>query len=182
MRLSHAPMDIEAGPAERQSHDQEPDRSSSLGTTFEGPCSSSLAAWLERQGGGLETLKCALLAVNAFRGLTERSRSKVEQQSSKQPLLLGPSNVFSRHGEIYREGVKARCRKAGMLTHTGPHRSEFPPDYSSARCFPAEPASASPDTYTNQERSLGSRLAVPPIPGKGALTSPNSYKVFGRRQ
>jgi hypothetical protein len=44
-----------------------------------------------------------------------------------------------------------------------PHRSEFPPGYSSAGCFPAEPASASPDTYTNQERSLGSRLAVPPI-------------------
>jgi hypothetical protein len=27
------------------------------------------------------------------------------------------------------------------------HRSEFPPGYSSAGCFPAEPASASPDTY-----------------------------------
>jgi len=64
-----------------------------------------------------------------------------------QSLWPGPSIGFSRHGEIFCDGTRTDAHdKAGILPMPA-HRSGVSTGYSSASCFPAEPASASPDTY-----------------------------------
>jgi hypothetical protein len=45
--------------------------------------------------------------------------------------------------KIYRDGSRKQTRRHARARRR--HRSEFSAGYSSAGCFPAEPASASPD-------------------------------------
>ena len=71
---------------------------------------------------------------------------------------------FLRHEEIYRSDQEAR---SGGWTAPGAHRvDEFPAGYSLAGCSPAEPASASPASYSIREKHVVGNL----FPANGTLS------------
>ena len=103
-------------------------------------------------------------------GLRSRYRKAREEGSGNSPRAsMGfskPRIGFSRDWEIYRDEDKSISdeRRPACSNMPASHRSEFLPGYSSAGCFPAEPASASPDEEMESGIFGTVKLASIPLP------------------